>query len=155
GSRAFDYARRQDERAAGPQQATGDAHRRDRPVRTASRRNPLYDRLQRPQSRRVGPVGLRHRPLGRVGRRDGAQSRHAEHCLAAASPGRSRSDRPSGPGRTGREEPRMTLLDPIWLLLAVPLGASLWLWRMPSRPVLALRCLVLLLMLLGLAGLAV
>src|SRR5262249_20154845 len=49
----------------------------------------------------------------------------------------------------------MTLLDPIWLLLAVPLGASLWLWRLPSQSVLAVRCLVLLLVLLGLAGLAV
>ena len=27
----------------------------------------------------------------------------------------------------------MTLLHPVWLLLAVPLGVSLLLWRLPSR----------------------
>src|SRR5437016_1040321 len=90
-----------------------------------------------------------------MGRRDWDEPRHAQYRLVAAAPGRGRLDPPSGSGCPGREEPRMILLDPIWLLLAVPLGASLWLWRLPSRWVLAVRCLVLLLLLLGLAGLAV
>ncbi len=46
----------------------------------------------------------------------------------------------------------MTLLHPIWLLLAVPLALSLWLWRMPSRLLVVLRSLTLLLLLLGLCG---
>jgi len=49
----------------------------------------------------------------------------------------------------------MTFLHPIWLLLAIPLGASLWLWRLPSRLLQGLRIALLLLVLLALAGLAV
>ncbi len=48
----------------------------------------------------------------------------------------------------------MMLLHPIWLFLAIPLALSLWLWRMPSRPLLLLRGLILLLLLLALCGLA-
>jgi hypothetical protein len=48
----------------------------------------------------------------------------------------------------------MTFLYPIWLLLAVPLGAALWVWRLPSRLLIALRLAVLLLLLGALAGLA-
>lgn len=48
----------------------------------------------------------------------------------------------------------MTLLHPIWLFLIIPLGVSLWLWRMPSRLLLVLRVLALLLVLLALSGLA-
>jgi hypothetical protein len=49
----------------------------------------------------------------------------------------------------------MTFLHPIWLLLSIPLAASLLLWRLPSRLLLALRISLLVLMLLALAGLAV
>jgi Mg-chelatase subunit ChlD len=49
----------------------------------------------------------------------------------------------------------VTLYQPVWLILAVPLAASLWLWRFPSRLLLALRVLTLLLVLLALCGLAV
>src|SRR5947209_4146060 len=48
----------------------------------------------------------------------------------------------------------MTLLHPVWLLLAVPLGVSLLLWRLPSRFLQGLRAVILLLVLLALAGLA-
>src|SRR5207248_1076206 len=50
---------------------------------------------------------------------------------------------------------RMTLLHPVWLLLAVPLGVSLLLWRLPPRFLQRLRAVTLLLVLLWLAGLAV
>ncbi len=49
----------------------------------------------------------------------------------------------------------MILLHPVWLLLAVPLGVSLLLWRLPSRFLQGLRAVTLLLVLLALAGLAV
>jgi hypothetical protein len=49
----------------------------------------------------------------------------------------------------------MTLLYAIWLLLAIPLGAALWLWPMPARWLVALRAGLLLLVLLALAGLAI
>jgi Mg-chelatase subunit ChlD len=45
------------------------------------------------------------------------------------------------------------LLHPIWLFLAIPLVSSLWLWRMPSRVLLVLRSLTLLLSLLAMCGL--
>jgi Mg-chelatase subunit ChlD len=44
------------------------------------------------------------------------------------------------------------LLHPIWLFLAIPLCLALWLWRMPSRLLLVLRGLTLLLLLLALCG---
>src|SRR5262249_32453199 len=47
---------------------------------------------------------------------------------------------------------RMTLLHPVWLLLAVPLGVSLLLWRLPSRFLQGLRAAILLFVLLALAG---
>lgn len=47
----------------------------------------------------------------------------------------------------------MTFLHPIWLLLAVPLGAALVAWRLPTLQ-LALRLVVLVLLLLALGGLA-
>ena len=49
----------------------------------------------------------------------------------------------------------MTLADPFWLVLAIPLAMSLWLWRLPSRLMLALRCLALTAIMLGLCGLSV
>jgi Mg-chelatase subunit ChlD len=48
----------------------------------------------------------------------------------------------------------MTLLHPVWLLLAVPLGVSLLLWQLPSRFLQGLRAVILLLVLFALAGLA-
>ncbi|HTU92237.1 MAG TPA: VWA domain-containing protein [Gemmataceae bacterium] len=44
------------------------------------------------------------------------------------------------------------LLHPIWLFLTIPLVLSLWLWLMPSRLLLVLRGLTLLLLLLALCG---
>ena len=49
----------------------------------------------------------------------------------------------------------MTLADPFWLVLAIPLAMSLWLWRLPSRLLLALRCAALAALLLALCGLCV
>lgn len=49
----------------------------------------------------------------------------------------------------------MTFHDPLWLLLAIPLGAALWVWRPPSRAVTAMRIVILLLIVLALAGLAI
>lgn len=49
----------------------------------------------------------------------------------------------------------MALLDPVWLLLAIPLAASLWLWRLPGRLLVAVRVLWLTCLLLALAGLAI
>lgn len=48
----------------------------------------------------------------------------------------------------------MTLLAPIWLLLLIPLGLSLLLWRPPTWLLFAVRALSLLLVVLALAGLA-
>jgi Mg-chelatase subunit ChlD len=48
----------------------------------------------------------------------------------------------------------MILLQPIWVLLAIPLGASLWVWRLPSRSLTILRLATLLLVLLALSGLS-
>jgi len=45
-------------------------------------------------------------------------------------------------------------LQPIWLFLLIPLGLSLWLWRLPNRVLLALRLLSLVLLVLALSGLA-
>lgn len=47
------------------------------------------------------------------------------------------------------------LHQPIWLLLAVPMVASLWLWKMPSRPLAALRAVVYILALSAMAGLSI
>lgn len=49
----------------------------------------------------------------------------------------------------------MTLLAPVWLVLALPLAAALWRFRQPTRLLTALRGAALLLVLLALAGLAV
>ena len=49
----------------------------------------------------------------------------------------------------------MILLQPIWLLLLIPLGASLWLWRMPTALLWFLRLLLLTLILLAMTGLAI
>ncbi|HEX4607854.1 MAG TPA: VWA domain-containing protein, partial [Urbifossiella sp.] len=48
----------------------------------------------------------------------------------------------------------MTLLDPVWLVLALPLAAALWRFRQPTRQLTGLRGAALLLVLLALAGLA-
>ena len=48
----------------------------------------------------------------------------------------------------------LTLLNPIWLLLALPLGALWWLWRAASPLVAGLRLAVLALLWLALCGLA-
>ena len=49
----------------------------------------------------------------------------------------------------------MTLLNPHWLILLIPLAAALWRWRMPTRPLFGLRAAVLLLAVLAVAGPAV
>jgi len=49
----------------------------------------------------------------------------------------------------------MTLFHPVWLVLAIPVLASLWIWKLPSRLLQALRAAVLLLLLLAMSGLAV
>jgi Mg-chelatase subunit ChlD len=49
----------------------------------------------------------------------------------------------------------VSLPHPIWLFLLVPLGLSLWLWRLPGRLLLALRALALVLVVLALCGMAV
>jgi Mg-chelatase subunit ChlD len=49
----------------------------------------------------------------------------------------------------------LTLLSPIWLFLLIPVGLALCLWRPPTRLLLAIRCLSVLLVVLALAGLAV
>lgn len=49
----------------------------------------------------------------------------------------------------------MTLADPFWLVLAIPLAMALWFWRLPSRLMLAMRCVATALMLLALCGLSV
>ena len=48
----------------------------------------------------------------------------------------------------------MTILQPIWLFLLIPLGLSIWLWRLPTRLLVALRLLALVLLILALSGLA-
>jgi Mg-chelatase subunit ChlD/uncharacterized membrane protein len=48
----------------------------------------------------------------------------------------------------------VTLLQPIWLFLLIPLGLSLWLWRLPTRLLTVLRLLSLLFLVLALCGLA-
>ncbi|MFO0878548.1 MAG: VWA domain-containing protein [Gemmataceae bacterium] len=48
----------------------------------------------------------------------------------------------------------MTLLTPVWLILAVPLTVALVVWRPPTRLLLALRIVSALLVLLALAGLS-
>jgi Mg-chelatase subunit ChlD len=48
----------------------------------------------------------------------------------------------------------VALLDPVWLLLALPLAVALWRFPPPSRLLVALRATSLLLVLLALAGLA-
>ena len=48
----------------------------------------------------------------------------------------------------------MTLTDPFWLVLAIPLAMSLWIWPLASRLMTALRCVALLLVVLALCGLS-
>jgi Mg-chelatase subunit ChlD len=48
----------------------------------------------------------------------------------------------------------LTLLSPIWLFLLIPLALCLWLWRPPTRFLLGVRCLSVLLVVLALAGVA-
>lgn len=49
----------------------------------------------------------------------------------------------------------MTLLDPLWLLVALPLAAALWFWRPASRALVVLRAIGITLLVLALAGLAI
>lgn len=49
----------------------------------------------------------------------------------------------------------MTFTDPLWLLLALPLAAALWIWRPATRALTILRIIIVALLLLALAGLAV
>ena len=46
----------------------------------------------------------------------------------------------------------MTLSQPGWLILIIPLAAAMWWWRLPSRGLQVLRAVVLVLVLLALAG---
>jgi Mg-chelatase subunit ChlD len=48
----------------------------------------------------------------------------------------------------------MVLLEPIWLLVAIPLAAVTWYWRPPPTLLLVLRCASLVLILLAMAGLS-
>ncbi len=48
----------------------------------------------------------------------------------------------------------LTLLSPILLFLVIPLGLCLWLWRPPTRFLVEVRCLSVVLVVLALAGLA-
>ncbi|MDZ7615873.1 MAG: VWA domain-containing protein [Patescibacteria group bacterium] len=48
----------------------------------------------------------------------------------------------------------MTLADPFWLVLIIPLAMTLWLWPLPSRLLLCLRCATGILLLLALCGLS-
>ena len=49
----------------------------------------------------------------------------------------------------------MSLVNPIWLILAVPLIAALWLFRCQSRLLLTLRVIIIILVLLAMCGLSV
>ena len=49
----------------------------------------------------------------------------------------------------------MILAQPIWLLLAIPLAAALWLWRPPGRVLLAMRIAAMVLLILAACGAAV
>lgn len=49
----------------------------------------------------------------------------------------------------------MTLTDPFWLVLAIPLVMAFWLWPLPSRLMTALRCVATASLLLALCGLCV
>ena len=49
----------------------------------------------------------------------------------------------------------MTFLNPIWLLLIIPLGVVAWVWPAPSRSLSVLRILVIALVVLAMSGLAV
>ncbi len=48
----------------------------------------------------------------------------------------------------------LTLLSPIWLFLLIPMGLCLWLWQPPTRFLLAVRGLSVVLVVLALAGVA-
>ena len=45
--------------------------------------------------------------------------------------------------------------SPVWLLLAVPMLATLWVWRMPTGLLSAMRVLIYVLILTALAGLSI
>jgi Mg-chelatase subunit ChlD len=60
-----------------------------------------------------------------------------------------------GAAAGGFEESVVTFLDPLWLVLAIPLAALLWFRRPPSFALLLLRGVVTALVVLALAGLAV
>ena len=49
----------------------------------------------------------------------------------------------------------MTLGDPFWLVLAIPLALSIWWWRLPSRTILILRSAAVILLVLALCKLSV
>ena len=49
----------------------------------------------------------------------------------------------------------MTFLRPIWLVLAIPLILSLWMWPLPSRMLRVLRFAMIVLLVLSLAGLSI
>ena len=49
----------------------------------------------------------------------------------------------------------MTLGDPFWLVLAIPLAMALWRWRLPSRSLLLMRSAALVLLLLAMCDLGV
>jgi Mg-chelatase subunit ChlD len=53
-----------------------------------------------------------------------------------------------------RETLPLTIVQPIWLFLLIPLGLSIWLWRLPTRLLVGLRLGALVLLILALSGLA-
>src|SRR5262249_14514024 len=115
----------------------------------------LAVRLQRSGAGGVGPARLRLRPLGRLAGRNLASPGVSQHRLDFAAPGPRRGNAARGRGRARRGEGWMILLHPVWLILAVPLLASFWIWPLPTWRLRCLRLAVLTLLLLALAGLAV
>ena len=120
------------------------AGRSRRPARgqDARRRVPLL--LQRGLARRIRPERLPTGPLGKLERlaeyiRTGRSSLSWIFLLVAAG-GDGRRIWAVVAGKIAGGARRMTLADPFWLVLAIPLAMSLWLWRLPSRLMLALRC---------------
>ena len=49
----------------------------------------------------------------------------------------------------------MTLVQPIWLILLIPLAAAMWTWRLPGRALLAMRAVTVVLVVLAICGLAI
>src|SRR5438270_13647511 len=93
------------------------------------------------------------RPLGRLAGRDFPAPGIPQRRLGVAAVGPGCAVAARGAGSPCREE-AMTLLYPIWLILAVPLAVTLLLWPLPGRLLRILRGASLLLVLLAMCWLA-